>query len=158
MTVGKTGQTDPQEAMKVKVKDVMTQRVIRVGPEEPASVAARMLARYNVGALPVCDENGKICGMVTDRDIVLRCVASDRNPEKVPVRHIMTSRVVTVSADMSLAAAAEKMAREQVRRLPVEERGRLCGMLTLGDLATAPEYAMEAAEALGQICTGISSR
>ena len=79
----------------MKVKDVMTPRVIRVGPEEPAAVAARMLARYNVGALPVCDENGKICGMITDRDIVLRCVAADRNPEKVPVKHIMTGRVVT---------------------------------------------------------------
>ena len=85
----------------MKVKDVMTPRVIRVGLEEPAAVAARMLARYNVGALPVCDENGKICGMITDRDIVLRCVAPDRNPEKVPVRHIMTGRVVTVGADMS---------------------------------------------------------
>ena len=142
----------------MKVKDVMTPRVIRVGPEEPAAVAARMLARYNVGALPVCDENGKICGMITDRDIVLRCVAPDRNPEKVPVRHIMTGRVVTVGADMGLAAAAEKMAREQVRRLPVEDRGKLCGMITLGDLANAPEYAMEAAEAFGQICSGISNR
>ena len=131
----------------MKVKDVMTPRVIRVGPEEPAAVAARMLARYNVGALPVCDENGKICGMITDRDIVLRCVAADRNPEKVPVKHIMTGRVVTVGADMSLAAAAEKMARD-----------RLCGMVTLGDLANAPEYAMEAAEAFGQICSGISNR
>lgn len=142
----------------MKVKDVMTHRAIRVGPEEPAAVAARMLARYNVGALPVCDENGKICGMITDRDIVLRCVASDRNPEKVPVRHIMTSRVVTVNSEMSLSAAAEKMAREQVRRLPVEEQGRLCGMLSLGDLANTPEYEMEAAEVFSQICTGISSR
>ena len=119
----------------MKVKDVMTPRVIRVGPEEPAAVAARMLARYNVGALPVCDENGKICGMITDRDIVLRCVAADRNPEKVPVRHITTGRVV-----------------------PVEEQGKLCGMVTLGDLANAPEYAMEAAEAFGQICSGVSNR
>ncbi len=50
------------------------------------------------------------------------------------------------------------MAREQVRRLPVEDRGKLCGMITLGDLANAPEYAMEAAEAFGQICSGISNR
>ncbi|MCI6730429.1 MAG: CBS domain-containing protein [Candidatus Faecousia sp.] len=142
----------------MKVKDVMTPRVIRVGPEEPAAVAARMLARYNVGALPVCDENGKICGMVTDRDIVLRCVAGDRDPEKVRVRHIMTGRVVTVNEEMSLTDAAEKMAREQVRRLPVERQGRLCGMLSLGDLATTPQCAMEAAEVFSQICTGISSR
>ena len=142
----------------MKVKEVMTPRVIRVGPEEPAAVAARMLSRYNVGALPVCGEDGKICGMVTDRDIVLRCVAADRDPEKTPVRHIMTGRVVTVGADMNLSAAAEKKAREQVRRLPVEENGRLCGMVTLGDLVNAPEYAMEAAEVFCEICSGVSSR
>lgn len=142
----------------MKVRDIMTARAIRVGPEEPAAVAARMLARYNVGALPVCREDGVICGMITDRDIVLRCVAGGRDPEKVPVRHVMTRKIVTVHSDMDVKDAAERMAREQVRRLPVEENGRLTGMLTLGDIVNAPQYAMEAAQVLGQICTGISSR
>ena len=142
----------------MQVRDLMNPSVVTITPQESASLAARLLSRHNVGSLPVCGEDGGLRGIVTDRDIVLRCVAADRNPEKVPVKHIMTGRVVTVGADMSLAAAAEKMAREQVRRLPVEERGRLCGMVTLGDLANAPEYAMEAAEAFGQICSGISNR
>lgn len=142
----------------MKVRQIMTPRAIRVGPEEPAAVAARMLSRYNVGALPVCKEDGQICGIITDRDIVLRCVAAGRDPEKVPVRHVMTGKVVTVNADMEASEAAQRMAREQVRRLPVEEKGKLCGILTLGDLANSPQYTMEAAEALGQICTGISSR
>lgn len=142
----------------MKVRQIMTPRAIRIGPEEPAAVAARMLSRYNVGALPVCREDGKICGMITDRDIVLRCVAAGRDPERIPVRHVMTGKVITVNADMAVTDAAERMAREQVRRLPVEENGKLCGILTLGDIANAPQYTMEAAQALGQICTGISNR
>lgn len=140
------------------VNEVMTRRAFRVGPEEPVSVAARMLARYNVGALPVCGEDGKIRGIITDRDIVLRCVAVDRDPEHVPVKNIMSTRMVTVKADMNLEDAAAKMAREQVRRLPVEDRGRLCGMLSCSDLLRAPNYAPEATQVLEQICSGISSR
>ncbi len=142
----------------MKVRELMTPRAIRIGPEEPTAVAARMLSRYNVGALPVCREDGRICGMITDRDIVLRCVAANRDPEKIPVRHVMTGRVVTVDADMDVEDAIARMSREQVRRLPVEDRGKLCGMLTLGDLANSPKFTMEAAGALGQICTGISNR
>lgn len=142
----------------MKVKEIMTPRAIRVGPEEPVAVAARMLARYNVGALPVCTPEGKICGMLTDRDIILRCVAGSRNPEKVPVRYVMTGKVVTVGAEMDVLDAARRMAREQVRRLPVDDRGKLCGILTLGDLARAPQLSMEAAQALNHICMGLSSR
>lgn len=144
--------------MIVKVRDIMTRQVIRVDQEEPVAVAARMLSRYNVGALPVCDQDGRIRGMVTDRDIVLRCVAADRDPERTPVRHVMTGRVVTVGAEQPLLAAAEKMALEQIRRLPVEDRGRLCGIITLGDIAANQETSMEAAEALTEICANVSSR
>lgn len=144
--------------MIVRVRDVMTRQVVRVDPEESVAVAARMLSRYNVGSLPVCDEEGRVRGMVTDRDIVLRCVAADRDPERTPVRHVMTGRVVTVGAEQPLLAAAEKMAREQVRRLPVEDRGRLCGVVTLADIAGNQETSMEAAEALTEICANVSSR
>ncbi len=142
----------------MQVKDVMTPRAIRVGPGEPVAVAARMLSRYNIGALPVCEEGGKILGMVTDRDLVLRCMAANRNPEKVPVRDVMTTKVVTVNSETSLEEAGAKMAREQVRRLPVEKNGRLCGILSLGDLANAHPYTMESAEILTQISTGYTRR
>ncbi len=142
----------------MQVKDVMTPRAIRVGPGEPVAVAARMLSRYNIGALPVCEESGKILGVVTDRDLVLRCMAADRNPEKVPVRDVMTTKVVTVNSESSLEEAGAKMAREQVRRLPVEKNGRLCGILSLGDLANTHRYSMESAEILSQISTGLRHR
>ena len=77
------------------VKDVMSQRVVTVAPEESAAVAARLLARYNVGALPVCTSEGRLKGMVTDRDIVLRCVAAEEDPERTRVSEIMTRRVIS---------------------------------------------------------------
>ena len=135
----------------MKVRDIMSQPVIRIGAEEPVSVAARTLTHYNIGALPVCGADGKICGMVTDRDIVTRCLAANRPPEATSVREIMSAGVLSVSPDLEVNAAAGLMGRRQVRRLPVVEKGRLCGMISLGDIATKEESAYDAADALTQI-------
>ena len=64
----------------MRICDIMTDRVISVGLAEPVAAAARLLKRHNLGALPVCDDQGRLRGMVTDRDIVLRCVAADADP------------------------------------------------------------------------------
>lgn len=142
----------------MKVRDVMTSPVIRIHPEESVSVAARTLAHYNIGALPVCDQDGRLCGLVTDRDIVTRCLAADRKPGETRVGDVMTGRVLSVRSDMDTGAAAHLMGREQVRRLPVVENGRLCGMVSLGDLAGQEECAMDATDALTQITSNISDR
>lgn len=142
----------------MKVRDVMTDRVIRIREEEPVSVAARALAHYNVGVLPVTGMDGRVCGMVTDRDLVTRCVAAGKNPEVTAVREIMTAHVVSAAPDQDASMAAAKMAREQVRRLPVLENGRLCGMVSLGDLACNPESNLQAADALAEITGNISER
>lgn len=142
----------------MRVKDVMSRHVIRVSPEESVEVAARLLSRYNVGALPVCSADGTLRGMVTDRDIVLRCVAAGAQPGQVTVAQIMSGRVISARAEDHTEAAAGLMAREQVRRLPVTQDGQLVGMLSLGDLAVRPDYAMEAADTLSEICTNIQKR
>lgn len=108
-------------------------------------MAARLLARYNVGALPVCGTDGRLRGMVTDRDIVLRCVAAEEDPQRTKVADIMTRRVFSVEPQTSAKTATELMAREQIRRLPVEQDGKLIGMVSLGDFAKAPDYSTEAA-------------
>ena len=120
------------------VKDVMSHRVVSVSPEESTAVAARLLARHNVGALPVCTAEGRLKGMVTDRDIVLRCVAADENPERMKVSEIMTRRVISVGEEEEAKIATELMAREQIRRLPVEKDGKVIGMVSLADFATVP--------------------
>lgn len=139
----------------MRVKDCMTKQVISVGAGEPVSVAARLMARYNLGALPVRGTDGQLEGMLTDRDIVLRCIAAERSPKAVRVREVMTRSVAAAAPNTDAAAAAGIMAARQVRRLPVTEEGRLVGMVSLADLSRRPDYMMEAAEALEDICAGV---
>ena len=140
----------------MKVRDIMTQPAISIDPLESAEVAARTLTHYNIGMLPVCGADGRLCGVVTDRDLVIRCVASGRKPSQTPVREIMTGQVVAIQPDMETGVAAHLMGSRQVRRLPVVEDGRLCGMVSLGDLTKQEESAMDAADALTDISDNIS--
>ena len=140
----------------MKVRDVMTKNVVRIHPEEPVEVAARTLTNYNIGAMPVCGRDGQICGVVTDRDLVTRCMAAGKI--RATVRDVMTNRVVSVSPDMDAALAARLMGREQVRRLPVVEQGRLCGMVSLADLAATEEIGIDAADALAEITANVQEK
>ena len=142
----------------MKVKDIMTKRVICVGAEESVEVAARTLAQNNIGALPVQGADGKLCGVVTDRDLVTRCVASGRQPSQTTVRQVMTRQVVSAQPDMDVGVAAHLMGRQQIRRLPVTENGELCGMISLGDMAVSEDCVMDAADALTDIASNISHR
>ena len=142
----------------MKIHEVMSDKVIKIHPDESVAVAARTLAHYNIGVLPVCGTAGEVCGVVTDRDLVTRCLASGRQPENTRVRDVMTVNVVSAKPDMDTGAAAHLMGRQQVRRLPGVENGKLCGMVSLGDLANRAECNPDAADALGDICTNISSR
>ncbi len=142
----------------MKVKDLMSGLVIRIHDKENVSVAARTLTHYNIGAMPVCGSDGRLCGVVTDRDIVTRCMAQGRDPEKTTVRQIMTPQVVSVSPDMDSGAAAHLMGRRQVRRLPVVEDGKVCGMLSLADLANREESIYDAADALSDITENVAFR
>ena len=142
----------------MKLREIMTGQVVRIRPEEPVGVAARMLAQYNIGALPVCGYDGSLKGLVTDRDIVTRCLAAGRDPAKTHVSQVMTARVVTARPDMEVSLASHLMGREQVRRLPIVENGRLCGMVSLGDLAGREETVIDASDALTDISGNLSSR
>jgi CBS domain-containing protein len=142
--------------VEMKVKDVMTPKVICISPEESVNVAARTLTHYNIGVLPVCTVDGQICGMLTDRGIVTRCLASGQRPEKTAVRSIMTNTVISAKPDMDAGAAASLMARRQVRRLPVVDGGKLCGMVTLGDLSQNQDTAPDATDALAEITGNVA--
>ena len=142
----------------MKLRDIMAHPVVRIHPEESVAVAARILARYNIGLLPVCGGDGRVCGVVTDRDLVTRCIASGRQPASTQVREVMTTQVVAVRPDMDAAAAAQLMGMQQIRRLPVVENGRLCGMISLGDLAGREETGNDAKGALADISNNVSVR
>lgn len=142
----------------MKIRDVMSNSVVRINPEESVEVAARTLTHYNVGALPVCGGDGRLCGLVTDRDLVIRCVASGRNPANTPVKAVMTKNVICIRPDMDTETAARLMGHQQIRRLPVMENGKLLGMVSLGDLAVKRETCDEAGGALMDISSNLSAR
>lgn len=139
----------------MKVRDIMTSPVIHIDPGESAEVAARTLTHYNIGILPVCSRDGKLCGVVTDRDLVTRCLASGKQPGKTRVAEVMSGSVQWVSPDMDAGAAAHLMGSRQVRRLPVLDDGKLCGMVSLGDLAAFEDSVMDAADALTDITSNV---
>ena len=136
----------------------MNQKVITVEPTASAALAARLLSRYNVGALPVCTPDKRLRGIVTDRDIVLRCVAAEDDPAQTPVRDIMSRSPATLTPTQDVHAAAMTMAAHQVRRLPVVENSKVVGIVSLGDLAKSHRYDMEAAQALSEISENIVKR
>ena len=142
----------------MEIKDLMNPSVVTIEPTASAALAARMLSRHNVGALPVCGEDRRLRGMVTDRDIVLRCVAAEEDPAQTLVRDIMTRGCTAISPHDNCRSAAWLMAGQQVRRLPVVEDGKLVGIVTLADLARSQRYDMEAAQALGEISENIVRR
>ena len=135
----------------MKVKDIMTRQVVGVQNHETVAVAARTMEQYNIGAMPVYGLGGAVCGMITDRDLVTRCLAANRDPGKTTVGQIMTNRLEAVTPETEVSAAARLMAQKQVRRLPVVEDGKLCGMVSLKDLAVRQETAAQAAETLIKI-------
>ena len=141
----------------MEIKDIMTRNVVTIDPGENVEVAARTMNQYNIGALPVC-RNGKLCGVLTDRDIVTRCLAANRLPADTQVRQVMTEQVTAISPNMQTGVAAHLMGRLQIRRLPVVENGKLCGMVSLGDLAIREETALDAGDVLTDVSSNISTR
>ena len=135
----------------MKVREVMQSPVVCVGPGQSVEAAAKVFERYNIGVLPVCTTQGMLCGMLTDRDLVIRCLAMGKLPSVTCVREIMTKQVISVGPDMDASVAAHLMGRKRVRRLPVVEHGKVKGILSLDDLAANEQNAYDAADALGEI-------
>ena len=139
----------------MKIREVMTSPVVRISPEESICVASRTMTRYNIGALPVCGPDGKLCGILTDRDIVTRCLAPGKLPGQTKVREVMSSGISVVRPDMDAETAAALMSSKQIRRLPVMENGKLCGMISLGDLAVHKNAEVKTEEILAQISSNV---
>jgi CBS domain-containing protein len=136
--------------LRLKIKDIMTDTVAFVSPNTTVVETAQLMQKHDIGAMPVC-EGSNIVGIVTDRDIVVRNVAHNKDPKITQVRDVMTSQVKTVTSDTELSQAATMMSQGQVRRLPVVDNNRLVGMISLGDLATQAKYDVELAKTLGEI-------
>ena len=137
------------------VKDIMNSNLITALQTDSAARAARLLSRHNIGAVPVLNEAGKLRGIVTDRDLTLRCIAAENPPDDTSLKEVMSRCVITCEADDPLYTAVKKMEDAQIRRLPVTENGRLVGMLSLGDIARRKDCKALSAEALSEISSNI---
>src|ERR1700687_3764651 len=135
----------------MKVKDLMPPTPAIIRPEDTTSQAATLMKQNDCGAIPVVTDGGKLVGILTDRDIVLRVVAAGKDPRSTPVSAVMTADPVTLSPDSDADAAEKLMADRQVRRLPVVEGGHLVGILVTAQLARRGD-----AREVGETIKGIS--
>lgn len=118
----------------VTVRDAMTTRPTCVPPDSTVTRAARLLAEENVGSLPVADGD-ELIGIVTDRDLVVKVLAAQLDADTVRVAEVCSGNVAVATPDEKLDDALRRMAKRQVRRLPVVEDGRLVGILAQADVA-----------------------
>ncbi len=131
------------------LRNIMTENVATVSSNQTIQEAAEIMKQNNVGSIPVVD-NGQICGIITDRDITLRSTAEGLN-NSTSVSQVMSTNLVSGTPEMTVEEAADVMAQNQIRRLPVVENNQLCGIVALGDLATNESFDNEAEEALSSI-------
>ena len=137
-----------------KARDVMSTDCTCIGENETLIDAARRLADLDVGALPICGEDDRLKGMLTDRDIVVKALAQGKDPGSVKAGELGQgdSRTVTIGADDSIDEALRTMIDHKVRRLPVIDGKRLVGIISQADIATTVEE-----EKVGDLVEAISA-
>ena len=140
----------------MQIRDVMTANPTTLTPADTIQSAARLMRDQDTGAVPVV-ENGRVIGMVTDRDIVVRAVAEGDQSSR-PVRDILTTNLVSVTSATSTGDAAELMSENQVRRLPVIDNGVLVGIVSIGDIAVKEGKDKRSGDTLQSISEGVKER
>jgi len=138
--------------MAKSARDVMTQGVECAGENETVADAAKKLVDLGVGAMPICGEDDRLKGMLTDRDIVVEVIAQGKDPADVRAGELGGEEVVTVGADDSVEEALVTMKDHKVRRLPVIDGHDLVGVVSLADLAQNVDE-----EKLGDVVAAISA-
>jgi CBS domain-containing protein len=138
-----------------QIRDVMTDHPSTLTSDATLETAAREMRDRDIGSVIVLDGNGgSICGIVTDRDIVVRGIAVGKDPAQAKLSEICSREPATLSPDQSIEDAVRLMREKAVRRLPVQERGRPIGVVSLGDLALERDEK----SVLGQISASPANR
>ena len=136
----------------MNIREVMTSNPRTVSPNDNIQAAARIMKEMDTGAVPIV-EGDRAVGIITDRDIALRAVAEGAFAR--PVRECATSELVTVTPDTSTRDAERLMGERQVRRLLVVENGRLCGIVSIGDIAVKEGKDRRSGDTLESISQGV---
>ncbi len=120
----------------MKINECMCKDVCFVMPDCKVFDAARIMCENHIGCIPVCNDNRNCVGILTDRDILLRTVACNKDAKTTPVSDIMTTNVYTCNSEQDINEVENKMAKNQIRRIPVvDAENKVIGIITMGDLA-----------------------
>ena len=139
----------------MKISEIMTTEIKKATPDNTLADIAAMMRDEDVGALPVV-QDGELRGIVTDRDIVVRAIAEGKEPTTTTVQEVLSEELESVEPDDDVEDAADLMASRQIRRLPVVQRGKLIGMVSLGDIAVKHEEST-ASHALEGVSEGVKA-
>ncbi len=134
----------------MKARDVMSGGLITCSPDAPVAEAAQLMRDRDTGDVLVMTD-GKLLGIVTDRDIAVRAAAAGADPSQVPVRKYMSKHLVTGRPNWDLDHVAKTMSKHQIRRLPIIENGMLLGIISLGDVALRDKHKDKIAQSLRAI-------
>ncbi|HYH00666.1 MAG TPA: CBS domain-containing protein [Terriglobales bacterium] len=140
----------------MKIRDIMTTEIEVAEPEDTLEDVAVMMRDQDVGAIPVVEDD-ELIGIITDRDIVVRCVAEGKDPSEIAADEIISGDLHTITPDDDIEEARRIMADMQIRRLPVVDDGRLVGMVSLGDLAVKTDEEELVADTLEDISEGVKA-
>ncbi|MDO5557880.1 MAG: CBS domain-containing protein [Clostridia bacterium] len=119
----------------MKVKDCMCDSVVWISPDVSVCDCAKIMKDKHVGCIPICNDNKNVVGVITDRDIILRCTTFNTDCKCTPISDVMTTNICCCPSDVDLKEAEKLMSENKVRRLPVVEDDKIVGILTIGDLA-----------------------
>lgn len=120
----------------MKIREVMTSNAVAIDAATPVIKAAETMRQKNIGDV-VVRKDGKLCGIMTDRDIVVRVLGAGKDPNTTNVESACSHELFTVSPDQDTSDAVKLMREHAIRRLPVMEDSRILGVISLGDLARA---------------------
>lgn len=133
-------------------REIMTSGAECIGENETLVAAARKMRDLDIGSMPICGDDDRLKGMITDRDIVVRCVAEGKDPSEMRASELGQGKPITIGADDAVEEILRTMAQHKVRRLPVIDGQRLVGIVSQGDVAkNLPE------ERVGELVEAISS-
>ena len=118
----------------LNAKDIDYRLLVTVGQDETVSTAIKRLVEHDRGSLPVCDDKGDLVGIVTERDILRRCFARNDSPVKVKMRDIMTKEVIIGTPEHDLYYAISVMKQKRIRHLPIVDKKKVVGMISMRDL------------------------
>ena len=138
----------------MKVREIMTTEVATAAPDTTLDEIAIMMKEEDAGGIPIVDD-GELVGIITDRDIVIRCIAAGKEPTDTTAEEVLSEEMRTIEPDAEVEQASQLMAQHQIRRLPVVEDGEIIGIVTLGDIAVKEDADEGAGEALEGVSEGV---